>query len=323
MGHDSKPLVTASAQCEMWDVGQGLCRVTCADFSSRCESWEEADKPLNAMGDTLSTAEPTYRASHMEVSDPAAIQLRDVTKLFGGVPVVDRLTLSVGKGVLFGFLGPNGAGKTTTVRMMAGILRPTSGRVLIQGVDLAESPTMAKQTVGFIPDRPFLYEKLTGCEFLRFVRDLYGGSPEAASQDDVAALLGRFGLTSWADELIERYSHGMKQRLVMCAALVHHPSVIIVDEPMVGLDPRGRKLVKTIFREEVAKGNTVFMSTHSLTVAQEICDEIAIIDRGRIIARGTMATLRTQAGINGDLETVFLRLTETEGESPNASLATP
>jgi ABC-2 type transport system ATP-binding protein len=257
------------------------------------------------------------------VNDPAAIQLIDVTKLFRGVPVVDRLTLAVGKGVLFGFLGPNGAGKTTTVRILAGILRPTSGHVLIQGVDLAESPAKAKQTVGFVPDRPFLYEKLTGSEFLRFVRDLYDVAPKAAGPDGVAPLLGRFGLTPWADELIESYSHGMKQRLVMCAALIHRPSVIVVDEPMVGLDPRGRRLVKTVFREEVTKGNTVFMSTHSLSVAQEICDEIAIIDRGRIIARGTMAALRTQAGVNGDLETVFLRLTETEEEPPDAALAAP
>ncbi len=257
------------------------------------------------------------------MSDPAAIRLKDVTKLFRGVAVVDRLTLTVGKGVLFGFLGPNGAGKTTTVRMMAGILRPTSGHVLIQGVDLAENPTKAKQTLGFIPDRPFLYEKLTGSEFLRFVRDLYSVEPEAAGRDGTAPLLGRFGLTPWADELIESYSHGMKQRLVMCAALIHRPSVIVVDEPMVGLDPRGRKLLKTVFREETAKGNTVFMSTHSLSVAQEICDEIAIIDRGRIVARGTMEALRTQAGVNGDLETVFLRLTETEEESPDAGLAAP
>ncbi len=256
-------------------------------------------------------------------SKSAAIQLRDVTKLFRGVPVVDRLTLTIGRGVLFGFLGPNGAGKTTTVRMMAGILRPTSGHVLIQGVDLAENPTKAKQALGFIPDRPFLYEKLTGSEFLRFVRDLYGAESEAAGRDGAALLLGRFGLTPWADELIESYSHGMKQRLVMCAALVHRPSVIVVDEPMVGLDPRGRKLVKTVFKEEAAKGNTVFMSTHSLSEAQEICDEIAIIDRGRIVARGTMEALRAQAGVNGDLETVFLRLTETEGEEPDAALAAP
>jgi ABC-2 type transport system ATP-binding protein len=258
-----------------------------------------------------------------QLSELPAIQLRNVTKLFGGVPVVDRLTLNVGKGVLFGFLGPNGAGKTTTVRMMSGILRPTSGRVLIEGLDLAVNATMAKRALGFIPDRPFLYEKLTGSEFLLFVRDLYGVPTEAVGQDAAAPLLGRFGLTPWADELIESYSHGMKQRLIMCAALVHRPSVIIVDEPMVGLDPRGRKLVKTIFREEVAKGNTVFMSTHSLSVAQEICDEIAIIDRGRIIAQGTMAVLRTQAGVDGDLETVFLRLTEAEEEEPDALLAAP
>jgi ABC-2 type transport system ATP-binding protein len=258
-----------------------------------------------------------------DLKDPAAIQLTGVTKLFRGLSVVDRLTLKVGKGVLFGFLGPNGAGKTTTVRMMAGILKPTSGQVLIQGVDLAESPTKAKQTLGFIPDRPFLYEKLTGSEFLRFVRDLYGVGPEPAGRDGVGPLLGRFGLIPWADDLIESYSHGMKQRLIMCAALVHRPSVIIVDEPMVGLDPRGRKLVKTIFREEVAKGNTIFMSTHSLGVAQEICDEIAIIDRGRIIAQGTVAALRIQAGVNGDLESVFLRLTETEGEDPDAFMASP
>jgi len=256
-----------------------------------------------------------------ELNNPVAIQLTDVTKLFRGVPVVDRLTLTIGKGVLFGFLGPNGAGKTTTVRMMAGILRPTSGRVLIEGVDLAQSPTEAKRTVGFIPDRPFLYEKLTGSEFLRFVRDLYGVEPDMAGRDGTATLLGRFGLMPWADELIESYSHGMKQRLAMCAALVHRPSVIIVDEPMVGLDPRGRKLVKTIFREEVEKGHTVFMSTHSLSVAQEICDEIAIIDRGRIVARGTVAALRRQAGVNGDLETVFLRLTETGEEGSDGFLA--
>jgi ABC-2 type transport system ATP-binding protein len=266
-----------------------------------------------------------YRRCHRggDLNIPAAIQLKDVTKLFRGVPVVDGLTLCVEKGVLFGFLGPNGAGKTTTVRMMAGILRPTSGQVLIQGVDLAENPTKAKRTVGFIPDRPFLYEKLTGSEFLRFVRDLYGTDPEPAGSGSVAPLLSRFGLIPWADDLIESYSHGMKQRLIMCAALVHRPSVIIVDEPMVGLDPRGRKLVKTIFREEVAKGNTIFMSTHSLGVAQEICDEIAIIDRGKIIAQGTMAALRAQSGVNGDLESVFLRLTETEEEGPDALVAAP
>ena len=172
----------------------------------------------------------------------------------------------------------------------------------------------AKQCVGFIPDRPFLYEKLTGLEFLQFVAGLYGLIPNSKLNRRIDDLLNLFGLGRWGEELIEGYSHGMKQRLVMCGALVHRPKVLIVDEPMVGLDPRGARLVKNIFKEQVENGVTLFMSTHSLDVAQEICDEIAIIQGGRIIAQGTGKSLQRQAGVDGNLEEVFLRLTDEKEE---------
>jgi ABC-2 type transport system ATP-binding protein len=217
-------------------------------------------------------------------------------------------------GARFGFLGPNGAGKTTTIKMMAGVLMPTEGRIIINGHDLAKDPVAAKQCVGFIPDRPFLYEKLTGLEFLHFVAGLYGLTVDGALKRRIDELLDLFGLARWGEELIEGYSHGMKQRLVMCGALVHQPNVLIVDEPMVGLDPRGARLVKNIFKEQVEKGVTLFMSTHSLDVAQEICDEIAIIQGGRLIAQGTGDALRRQSGVDGNLEEVFLRLTREKEE---------
>jgi len=198
--------------------------------------------------------------------------------------------------------------------MMAGVLMPTEGRIIINGHDLAKDPVAAKQCVGFIPDRPFLYEKLTGLEFLHFVAGLYGLTADNALNRRIDELLDLFGLARWGEELIEGYSHGMKQRLVMCGALVHQPKVLIVDEPMVGLDPRGARLVKNIFKEQVEKGVTLFMSTHSLDVAQEICDEIAIIQGGRLIAQGTGDALRRQSGVDGNLEEVFLRLTREKEE---------
>jgi ABC-2 type transport system ATP-binding protein len=227
---------------------------------------------------------------------------------------VDRISLHVPPGVIFGFLGPNGAGKTTTIKMMAGVLRPTHGQIMLNGFDMAATPSQAKAAVGFIPDRPFLYEKLTGLELLHFVARLYrmGTTPEL--EERIAELLALFELTDWSDELIESYSHGMKQRLVMCAALLHRPRILIVDEPMVGLDPKGARLVKDIFREEAARGTAVFMSTHSLEVAEEVCEHIAIIQGGRIVAEGTAQTLQDQAGSDGNLEQVFLKLTA--GRSP-------
>jgi len=238
------------------------------------------------------------------------IKLINLTKLYKGVRAVDRINLQIEKGVCFGFLGPNGAGKTTTIRMMAGVLKPTEGQIFINGHDLAKEPSAVKQSVGFIPDRPFMYEKLTRLEFLYFVAGLYGLNSTSSLDRRIRNLLGLFELRQWEEELIESYSHGMKQRLIMCAALIHRPKVLIVDEPMVGLDPKGARLVKNIFRDQAEKGTTLFMSTHSLAVAEEVCEEIAIIQEGSIFARGTAGELREQAGMNGNLEDIFLRLTQ-------------
>ena len=241
------------------------------------------------------------------------IQLINITKQYRNTLAVDRINLRVKSGTRFGFLGPNGAGKTTTIKMMAGVLRPTEGRIVINGYDLATSPLAVKQCVGFIPDRPFMYEKLTGLEFLRFIAGLYALDSMPSLKKRMADLLDLFELRNWEDELIESYSHGMKQRLVMCAALLHQPKLLIVDEPMVGLDPKGARLVKDIFREQARNGTTLFMSTHSLEVAEEVCEEIAIIQAGKIIAHGTAEELRKQAGMDGNLEDVFLSLTQEKG----------
>lgn len=237
------------------------------------------------------------------------IELVDLTKLYKGLRAVDSISLKVRKGIVFGFLGPNGAGKTTTLKMMAGILKPTGGKIIIDGMDLTKNPEDVKRICGFIPDRPYIYEKLTGREFLRFTGGLYS-LDHALLDNRISELLELFELSHWSDELVESYSHGMKQRLVMCSSLLHDPKVIIVDEPMVGLDPKGARLVKDIFRNEADNGKTVFVSTHSLDIAQEICSEIAIIQTGRIIATGNAEELKKQAGIDGNLENVFLKLTE-------------
>ena len=194
--------------------------------------------------------------------------------------------------------------------MMAGVLKPTEGQVLIDGIDIAHDPSEAKRRIGFVPDQPFVYEKLTGREFLEFVAGLYGLNHSHSLNGNMTQLLELFELSHWSDELIESFSHGMKQRLIMCAALLHEPKVIVVDEPMVGLDPKGARLVKDIFRNQAQKGRTIFMSTHSLEVAQEVCQEIAIIQAGKIIATGTAEDLKRQAGVDGNLENIFLKLTE-------------
>ncbi len=237
------------------------------------------------------------------------IELTALTKRYGSFTAVDALDLHVPKGELFGFLGPNGAGKTTTLRMIAGILRPTAGSVRIGGLDVAADPMAAKRILGFIPDRPFIYEKLTGIEFLRFVAGLYsqdGKDIEHRSRE----LLALFDLEEWRDELVESYSHGMRQKLIISSALVHKPDVIVVDEPMVGLDPKAARILKDLFREYVRRGHTIMMSTHTLEVAETMCDRIAIIQAGKIRALGTMDELRA-ASEQGDegLEDIFLRLT--------------
>jgi ABC-2 type transport system ATP-binding protein len=248
------------------------------------------------------------------------IKLIDLTKVYRGFCAVDGINIDVKAGAIFGFLGPNGAGKTTTLKMMAGIIKPTSGQIVINGINLAEKPSAVKQYVGFIPDRPFLYEKLSGLEFLLFIAGLYRLDNTPLFDHRISELLELFDLSPWKDELIESYSHGMKQRLVMCASLLHRPMVLIVDEPMVGLDPRAARLVKSLFKDQASNGTTIFMSTHSLEVAQEICDEIAIIQAGQIVAKGNSETLKRTAGVDGNLEHTFLKLTESERFAHERSL---
>jgi ABC-2 type transport system ATP-binding protein len=240
------------------------------------------------------------------------IRITELTKRYGGFTAVDAINLEVPKGELFGFLGPNGAGKTTTLRMIAGILRPTAGRVEIGGIDIVVDPMSAKSKLGFIPDRPFIYEKLTGAEFLRFVAGLYGQAGPRI-EHRARELLALFDLEDWRDELVESYSHGMRQKLIISSAFVHRPDVIVVDEPMVGLDPKAARILKDLFREYTRRGHTIMMSTHTLEVAEAMCDRIGIIQGGKIRACGTMAELRqsAEAGAQG-LEHIFLRLT---GES--------
>src|SRR5512141_596044 len=216
------------------------------------------------------------------------IEITSLTKRYGSFTAVDDIDLFVPKGELFGFLGPNGAGKTTTLRMISGILRPTSGSVEIGGIDLLSDPIRAKAKLGFIPDRPFIYEKLTGSEFLRFVAGLYNQEGPAVEHRG-RELLALFDLEEWRDELVESYSYGMRQKLIISSAFVHRPEVIVVDEPMVGLDPKAARILKDLFREYTRRGHTIMMSTHTLEVAQTLCDRIGIIQGGKIRAVGTMA----------------------------------
>lgn len=240
------------------------------------------------------------------------IRLEGVTKRYGRFTAVHPLDLHVKRGELFGFLGPNGAGKTTTIRMIAGVLRPTAGRVVIGGHDIAREPILAKRQIGYIPDRPAVYDKLTGAEFLRFVSGLWGRDGKEAEKraDDLFDL---FELSGWKDTLVESYSHGMRQKLLISSAFVHGPDAIVVDEPMVGLDPKAARLIKDLLRNFAAAGGTVFLSTHTLEVAEALCDRIAILHAGRIRAMGTMAELRKEAEAGGaGLEEIFLKLTGSE-----------
>jgi ABC-2 type transport system ATP-binding protein len=241
------------------------------------------------------------------------IQVQELVKRYGAFTAVDGVSLEVGEGEIHGFLGPNGAGKTTSIRVIAGLLKPTSGRVVINGHDLAREPEAAKSSLGFIPDRPFIYEKLTAGEFLRFHGGLYGLDGDGIHAR-VNEMLELFELRRWEGELVESFSHGMRQRLVMCAAFLHRPRAVLVDEPMVGLDPRGARLIKQVFRHMSERGVAILMSTHTLEVAQEMCDHISIINKGRIIARGTVDELRDVAGSPGEqLTPVFLKLTGGSG----------
>jgi len=239
------------------------------------------------------------------------IELDGLVKHYGRFTAVDGLSLRVERGQIFGFLGPNGAGKTTTIRMMMGLLLPSAGRVRLGGFDLATQPIAAKRISGFVPDRPFLYEKLTAAEQLRFCGDLYD-VPQNVLERRVREQLEFFDLVDWSGELVESFSHGMKQRLAFAAALLHEPAILVVDEPMVGMDPRGARMLRTLLRTLATQDTTLFLSTHSLEVAEALCDRIGIIQNGRLIALGTLEELRTQAGNAQRLEEIFLKLTGAE-----------
>ena len=240
------------------------------------------------------------------------IHLSDLSKRYGSTFAVDSINLHIPHGEVFGFIGPNGAGKTTTIQMIGGLIAPTMGTVTIDGIRMDQEPEKAKKRIGLIPDRPFLYEKLTGMEFLRFTADLYEVDkhmfPSKAEE-----LLNMFSLSDRADQLIESFSHGMKQRLIMSAALLHDPPLIVVDEPMVGLDPRGIDMVKSLFSDLASKGTTVFISTHTLKLAEDMCDRIGIIHNGRVVGIGTLSDLTLVADLErADLEQIFFQLTDEE-----------
>ncbi len=236
------------------------------------------------------------------------IQVNELTKDYGTTVAVNKLTLSISAGEIYGFIGPNGAGKTTTIRMMGGILAPTSGNIIIGGLDMARDPVAAKKMIGFVPDRPFLYEKLTGMEFLQFSADLYGVKPDTFPQK-AEQLLRQFALWDWSHELIEAYSHGMKQRLIIAAALLHDPQILIIDEPMVGLDPAAVRMVKDIFQELARQQITIFLSTHTLSVAEELCHRIGVIHKGMLLAQGNIDELQHIAMLGeARLEEVFLTI---------------
>lgn len=241
------------------------------------------------------------------------INIKDLSKRFGKTQAVDHIDIHVPPAQIMGFLGPNGAGKTTTIRVLAGLMKPDTGTIVLGGYNLAEEPEKAKAITGYVPDRPYLYEKLTGWEFLEFTAGLYG-----VDKKDLQRLgmkyLDMFELLDWKDELVEGYSHGMKQRLIISSALLHRPKIFIIDEPMVGLDPRGVRLVKDLFMQMAReRGMAVFLSTHTLAVAEEICSLVTIIHKGRIIASDTPHNIKESiAKTGGNLEKAFLKLTASE-----------
>jgi ABC-2 type transport system ATP-binding protein len=247
------------------------------------------------------------------------IELDHVTKSYGTKTAVRDLSLRIEQGELFAFLGPNGAGKTTTIKMLCGLLFPTTGTVRVGGFDIQFEGDRARQQISYVPDQPYLYEKLTGREFLQFIADMYGMAAEHGRQR-IEEVIDLFGLEEFVDDLTERYSHGMRQRTVFAAALLHEPKVLIVDEPTVGLDPRSVRLLKNLLRKEADQGTTVFLSSHSLDVVEQLADRIGIVEHGRLISCGTLDALRKQAALEGPLEDVFLKLTE-EAREEAPSLA--
>jgi ABC-2 type transport system ATP-binding protein len=249
------------------------------------------------------------------------IQAQSLSKSFGSLVAVDNLNLDVAQGEFFAFLGPNGAGKTTCIKMLTGLLKPSGGAARVAGYDIQRDPTPAKRLISYVPDFPFLYDKLTPREFLRFVGELYEMN-KAAIASGTEALFEQFHLYDYHNELIENLSHGTRQRVAISAALLHDPKVLIIDEPMVGLDPMHARIVKDEFKARSRAGCTIFLSTHTLSVAEEMADRIGIINHGKLIALGTVDELRRQnTAAGGALEKIFLSLVDAEEKHREAVLA--
>lgn len=245
------------------------------------------------------------------------IELHDLCKNYGNKTAVDRVNLNVYGGEVFGFLGPNGAGKTTTIKMIVGLLRPTSGMVEVAGYDMQAQPLRAKHSSGYVPDTPNLYPKLSPRELLRFVGDLYSMDPRQISYR-IEELLRLFSLDEVGDNLIDSYSHGMQQKTSLAAALMHDPKVLVLDEPTVGLDPKSARLIKDVLRQLADRGSAVFVTTHILEIAEHMCDRIGIINEGKLIAVGAMDELRDIGRGETSLEDIFLSLT---GGAEEAAIA--
>lgn len=238
------------------------------------------------------------------------IELRNVTKKFGNFTAVDNISLVVPPGEFFGFLGPNGAGKTTTIKMIAGLFAPTSGQILVSGFDIVKEPLQAKMFTSYVPDQPFLYDKLTGREFLYFIGGLYKMEKKLVTKK-IEEVIEHFEIGEWVDKRTENYSQGMRQRVTIAAALVHEPRVFIIDEPMIGLDPRSAKIVRETLRLMARQGVSIFMSTHSLSIAEELCDRVGFIKDGRLVFVGTQENLQAyKQKFDGKFESVFLELTK-------------
>lgn len=249
------------------------------------------------------------------------IEFENVTRRYGAKIAVAGLNLEIPRGELFALLGPNGAGKTTTIKMVVGLLRPTSGVVRVCGFDLVAQPQQANRMLGYIPDEPYLYEKLTGREFMQFIADMYGLDP-AVANSQIERQIEQFALQDFVNDLTESYSLGMKQRLAFAAALVHEPAVLVVDEPMIGLDPLSIRLLKDLLRQKTAEGMTILMSTHLLSIAEEIADRVGIVERGRLRFLGTLAELRGRLGCeSASLERLYLDFVASFGRDDPAPLA--
>ena len=246
------------------------------------------------------------------------IELQQVTRRYGSKVAVDGLDLEIPRGELFAFLGPNGAGKTTTIKMMVGLLQPTQGTIHICGQNIVRHAREVNLRTGYVPDEPYLYDKLSGREFLQFIAEIYGLAADIAERN-IAKQIAQFRIGDFVDHLAESYSHGMKQRLVFASAMLHEPDVLIVDEPMVGLDPRSMRLVKDLLRSRADDGTSIFMSTHTLAVAEEIADRIGVIANGRLLFLGTVSELRQRQASDESLEQLFLALTEDSDETPAGS----